>query len=104
MGALIAILPGTTLYVFLGALSGDLTESASSGSNPTVSIIVLIVGAVFGFVAIGVTSYYAKKELNKIIEAREANNKSNDVENDNMTNDTAEGKVVSRNITEEIEV
>ena len=81
--ALVAILPGTVLYVFLGASAGSLADSASSGDNATVTIIVVAVGAVFGIFAIALTSYYAKKELNRVIAAREAessNNDDNDVE------------------------
>jgi len=72
--AMVAILPGTVLYVFLGASAGSLTDSASSGENSTVTIIVIVVGVVFGIAAIGVTSYYAKKELNRVVEARQATN------------------------------
>jgi uncharacterized membrane protein YdjX (TVP38/TMEM64 family) len=42
--ALLAIFPGTVLYVFLGASAGSLTDSMSSGSDPTVTIIVVVVG------------------------------------------------------------
>jgi uncharacterized membrane protein YdjX (TVP38/TMEM64 family) len=70
--ALLAILPGTVLYVFLGASAGSLTDSMSSGSDPTVTIIVVVVGLAFGVLAIGLTSYYAKKELGKIVAARQA--------------------------------
>jgi len=70
--ALLAILPGTILFVFLGASAGSLADSASSGDNATVTIIVAVVGIVFGIGAVGVTSYYAKKELNRITEEREA--------------------------------
>jgi len=70
--ALLGMLPGTTLYVFLGASAGSLADSASSGDNATVTIIVVVVGIVFGIAAVGVTSYYAKKELNRITEQRNA--------------------------------
>ena len=69
--ALIAILPGTTLYIFLGASAGSLTDSASSGDNMTVTIIVIVVGIVFGFAAVTLTSYYARQELNKVTRRRE---------------------------------
>lgn len=70
--ALIAILPGTTLYVFLGASAGSLADSASSGDNSTVTIIVVVVGAILGIAAIVLTSFYAKKELNRVVAEREA--------------------------------
>jgi uncharacterized membrane protein YdjX (TVP38/TMEM64 family) len=69
---LIAILPGTTLYVFLGASAGNLAESTNGGDNYfVITIIVVVVGVVFGFAAIAVTLYYAKKELRKIAEKGE---------------------------------
>lgn len=64
--ALVGILPGTILYVFLGASAAGLADSANSGDNMTVTIIVVVVGAVFGIFAIALTSYYAKKELNRV--------------------------------------
>lgn len=73
-----AILPGTALYCFLGASAGSLTDSASSGGDPTVTIIVVVVGIIFGVLAVGVTSYYAKKELNRIVAAREAEKLENE--------------------------
>lgn len=84
--AMIGILPGTILFVFLGASAGSLADSASSGDNATVTIIVAVVGIIFGIAAVGVTSYYAKKELNRITEERnaqleeKANGESNDEE------------------------
>lgn len=68
--AMIAILPGTILYVFLGASAGSLADSASSGDNATVTIIVVVVGIILGIGAVGMTSYYAKKELNRIAEKK----------------------------------
>ena len=70
--ALFAILPGTILYVFLGASAGSLTDSASSGDGGSLTIIVVVVGIVFGVIAVGVTSYYAKIELNKVVAKRQA--------------------------------
>lgn len=66
------ILPGTILYVFLGASAGSLTDSASSGDSMTVTIVVIVVGVVLGFIAIAVTSYYARQELSKVVAKREA--------------------------------
>merc|ERR1711982_181473 len=66
--AMIAILPGTILYVFLGATAGSLADSSQSSDNNTVKIVSIVVGIVFGILAIAAVSYYAKKELNKAIE------------------------------------
>jgi len=78
--AMFAILPGSILYVFLGASAGSLADSATSGENITVTIIVIVVGVVFGIAAIAATSYYAKKELNRVLAAREEQEQSNDNE------------------------
>ncbi|KAL3937440.1 MAG: hypothetical protein SGBAC_007451 [Bacillariaceae sp.] len=86
--ALIAILPGTALYVFLGASAGSLADSASSGDNSTVTIIVVVVGVIFGIAAVGVTSYYAKKELNRITTERNAQ-----LEEDNQQTDAEAAKI-----------
>jgi uncharacterized membrane protein YdjX (TVP38/TMEM64 family) len=68
--ALIAILPGTVLYVFLGASAGSLTDSMNSGQDPTVTIVVVVVGIVFGILAICLTTRYARKELNRLLDER----------------------------------
>jgi len=66
--AMFAILPGTVLYVFIGASAGSLADTESSGGNRTVTIVTIVVGILFGILAIGATSYYAKKELNAVVE------------------------------------
>jgi len=67
--AMVGILPGVVLYVFLGASAGSLVEGTGS-KNMTVTIIVIVVGVIFGIIAIAVTSYYAKKELNRMVASR----------------------------------
>ncbi|KAG7353338.1 SNARE associated golgi protein [Nitzschia inconspicua] len=69
--AMFAIIPGTLLYVFLGASTGSIADSASGGDNLTVTIVVVVVGLIFGVIAVGLTSYYARKELNKIVADRQ---------------------------------
>jgi uncharacterized membrane protein YdjX (TVP38/TMEM64 family) len=70
--ALFGILPGTILYIFLGASAGSLTDSSSSGDSFTVTIIVVVVGAVFGITAIWLSARFARKELNRIAQERQA--------------------------------
>lgn len=84
--ALLAILPGTVLYTFLGASAGSLSDSASSGDS--VIFVVVAVGVVFGVAAIALTSYYAKKELKKLT-----------TEND----ETGQGDELHRNESMEVE-
>merc|ERR1711982_2247 len=69
-----SFLPGTILYIFLGATAGSLTDSGSSGDNSTVKIITIVVGVVFGVLGVGAVSYYAKKELNNVIQKAEEEN------------------------------
>jgi len=68
--ALIAIVPGTSLYVFLGSTARSLvdigTGTNDTDTNNTSTIITIVAGVVFGFLAVGVSSYYAKQELNKV--------------------------------------
>merc|ERR1712238_28752 len=89
MGACVAMLPGTILFVFLGASAGSLSEIDGNEDDnnvdlvddeyieqlekedKTVTIVVIVVGVIFGVLAIAVTSYYAKHELNKVIEKKE---------------------------------
>ncbi|VEU43568.1 unnamed protein product [Pseudo-nitzschia multistriata] len=83
--ACLGMLPGTIVYVFLGAsagslaeLGGDEDETEEDDDNKTVTIVVIVVGVVFGFLAVGLTSYYAKQELNKVLEEEaEQNDESN---------------------------
>mmetsp|Transcript_31215 Transcript_31215/g.34957 ORF Transcript_31215/g.34957 Transcript_31215/m.34957 type:complete len:344 (-) Transcript_31215:69-1100(-) len=84
--ACFAMLPGTILYVFLGASAGSLSEIGGKDADvdlddeyieqlekedKTVTIVVIVVGVIFGVLAIALTSYYAKQELNKVIEKKE---------------------------------
>lgn len=66
-----AIVPGTALYVFLGASADSLMESATPGASKAVSIAIVVCGVILGVGAIFLTSYYAKKELNRILAERQ---------------------------------
>merc|ERR1711915_688628 len=77
--ACVGMLPGTVLYVFLGASAGSLSEIGGGDEevmeeeeeNKAVTISVIVAGFVFGFLAVALTSYYAKQELNKVIAKKE---------------------------------
>ncbi len=64
--ALVAILPGTIVYVFLGSSAGSLAGSSSKHGTSPGEIALIVVGLVLGIVGIGITSYYAKQELDKV--------------------------------------
>jgi len=63
--SIVCIVPGTILYVFLGASAGSLTDKSE---NKTVTIIAVTLGVIFGVLAIGLTSHYSRKELNKEVD------------------------------------
>jgi len=97
--ACFGMLPGTVVYVFLGASAGSLAEIGGdggdgdgdgdgddSGSNKVVTVSVLVAGAVFGILAIGVTSYYAKQELNKVLKEKETEDEQNGTGNKSIEN------------------
>lgn len=68
--SLLALLPGTVLYVFLGASAGSLASTNENGTGSTYTTIVIVTSVVFGIAAIALTSYYSKRELNKITERK----------------------------------
>jgi uncharacterized membrane protein YdjX (TVP38/TMEM64 family) len=74
--ALIAILPGTTLYVFLGASAGSLTSSSSMNNDATVTIVVVVVGVLFGIAAVYASAKYARMELNRLLEERRSDSET----------------------------
>jgi len=63
-----AMLPGTVLYVFIGSSAGSLADSENASDNNILRIVTIVLGIVFGVLAVGLASYYAKKELNNKIE------------------------------------
>ena len=65
----IAIIPGTVLFVFVGASAGCIAHGM--GNGPTATIVAFVVGAVFAVFAMFLTSFYARRELNRIIASRE---------------------------------
>mmetsp|Transcript_8288 Transcript_8288/g.20397 ORF Transcript_8288/g.20397 Transcript_8288/m.20397 type:complete len:398 (-) Transcript_8288:467-1660(-) len=59
------MVPGMILYAFLGASAGSLTDKAG---NKTVTTVAVVLGVVFGGLAIGMTSHYSRMELNKEVD------------------------------------
>lgn len=74
----IAVIPGTVLFVFVGSSTACIANNMGSGA--TVTIVAFVVGAVFAVFAIFLTSFYARRELNKIIASRESEQVQGDVD------------------------
>lgn len=89
--ALTGILPGTVLYVFLGAGASSVANSGSAFSGPIV-VVSIVVGVVLGVVAIIAIAYYAKKELDNVIKENEGT-----IIHNNQTTDETEGVVSEKN-------
>eukprot|EP00578_Thalassiosira_sp_NH16_P025587 CAMPEP_0181100578 /NCGR_PEP_ID=MMETSP1071-20121207/13268_1 /TAXON_ID=35127 /ORGANISM="Thalassiosira sp., Strain NH16" /LENGTH=302 /DNA_ID=CAMNT_0023183317 /DNA_START=114 /DNA_END=1022 /DNA_ORIENTATION=+ len=68
--ALLFILPGTVVYCSIGATAGSLSESENAAGGPA-TIATIVVGIVFGLLAVFAMSYYAKKEFNRIVAEQE---------------------------------
>lgn len=66
----IAILPGTALFCLVGASAACIANNMGAGQ--TVTIIVIVVGVVFAVFAVFFASFYARRELNRIIALRES--------------------------------
>mmetsp|Transcript_19909 Transcript_19909/g.28325 ORF Transcript_19909/g.28325 Transcript_19909/m.28325 type:complete len:337 (-) Transcript_19909:158-1168(-) len=70
---LLAILPGTVVYTFLGATASSLTLHQHQGTSASLwEIVSIVVGITLGTIGIATMSYYAKQELRKITLQREA--------------------------------
>jgi len=99
--ACVGMLPGTVLYVFFGASAGSLlaiagSEEASEDEDDSpplwLTLTFTIVGIIFGIVAVGVTSYYAKKELDKVLENEEEDGNNDEGEGDEEEQPPADEK------------
>jgi uncharacterized membrane protein YdjX (TVP38/TMEM64 family) len=62
--ALIAMIPGIVLGVVVGASMSSLTDASSAG-NPTITIVVSVLGTLFSIIAMYIVTIYTKKQLNQ---------------------------------------
>ncbi|GMI39726.1 hypothetical protein TeGR_g3866 [Tetraparma gracilis] len=67
--SMFGILPGTVLFVYIGALSSDIATAGDEDSGLKTAF--LVVGGVAGFVGVAIASWYAKKELNASLAVRD---------------------------------
>lgn len=88
--SLVAILPATVMFVFLGASAGSLANS--SGGNSKTTTIVLVIGIVFSVFAVAMTTYYARQELRKVTAAAER-----DRDGQGHSHEGADGQQVQQN-------
>ena len=68
--ALLGMIPGTIVYVYLGGTISNLSDIASSGSLTSNygTIALLIIGTVLAFCGVCFISYKAKMAINKALE------------------------------------
>lgn len=80
--ALIGLLPGTALFVFVGCSAGSSMDMGDGRNNVErgARIASIVVGVVVGVLGIVVISCYAKKELNLIIAEQDEQDNNNDDE------------------------
>lgn len=70
--SLVGILPITILTVTIGATTGGLLKSRGSEEQQLVSILLMCSGLAFLIIAVAITYYFAKKELQRELEAAAA--------------------------------
>lgn len=67
--ALLGLLPGTILFVFIGGSAGAITDMNANGIDPA-QVSGIASGVLFGMLAMLLTTYYTRMELKKITERR----------------------------------
>lgn len=92
--AMIGYLPNAFVVSFIGASASSLTDAMDKKSDEeseTIKTVMLVSAIIFTVASLVATSYYAKKELDKILEAEEMER--------SLPEDTDEAHVYQRNLT-----
>ena len=63
--ALLGLLPGTILFVFIGGSAGAITDMNANGIDPA-QVSGIASGVLFGMLAMLLTTYYTRIELKKV--------------------------------------
>eukprot|EP00980_Cylindrotheca_fusiformis_P016814 scaffold5072_cov72-Cylindrotheca_fusiformis.AAC.1 len=88
--ALVAILPGTILYVCLGASAQNLAQLEdrdATKNNGTLTLILLCLGLLFGFLVVWQMAKYAKQELQQLEERYTLAEDNDDDDDDEAVDD-----------------
>lgn len=71
--ALVGILPGTVMFCYIGATASSFGDgTAAASNNKALNTTILVLGIVFALAGAAITSYYSKKELDKILHPRDS--------------------------------
>ena len=68
--SLVAILPGTALFSYVGATASSLLDSCQKAEGGAVPHVVTAAGILFGVAAVAVTGHCTKQELRKVRRGR----------------------------------
>jgi hypothetical protein len=78
VAASIGIIPSTIAFCYAGATASSISEGEENlrKTDHRVNTLILVLGFLFGMSGIGLTSYYAKKELDQMIPPHDDNNEN----------------------------
>jgi uncharacterized membrane protein YdjX (TVP38/TMEM64 family) len=76
--ALIGIVPSTVAFCYIGATASSVAEGKDHANHQIQKTTMLLIGLFFAFAGAIVASYYAKKELDKLLNIEEYNNTNDD--------------------------
>ena len=89
--ALVGMLPGVILYCAVGVIGCTLANNYKSPEH----IISLVAGILFAIAGLIITSYYAKKELNRLLSKdKDSTSFTENIENDDLEKGEISGKAL----------